>query len=235
MPWEWRDLDPENVPALRTVLASCLGLVTVEGSSSTVRLVHFTLQEYISSNPTLFRSPHSAIVEVCLTYLNFGFVRDLSPTLRWAPSTTPLLEYASVHWGRHTRRGVTENIKILALRLLDRFDEHISVQLLYYYDRRQFSDLGFGGVQELTGFTGLHGVAFFGIEEIVEAVLDMREWDGNAADSTGNTALTWAARKGHDGVVKRLLGRGDINPDQPALNMAGHHSRGRLGTDMSGW
>jgi hypothetical protein len=25
------DLDPENVPALRTVLASCLGLVTVEG------------------------------------------------------------------------------------------------------------------------------------------------------------------------------------------------------------
>ena len=30
------DLDPENVPALRTLLASCLGLVTVEASSSTV-------------------------------------------------------------------------------------------------------------------------------------------------------------------------------------------------------
>src|SRR5205807_6023496 len=39
------DLDAENVPALRTLLVSSLGLITVEASSSTVRLVHFTLQE----------------------------------------------------------------------------------------------------------------------------------------------------------------------------------------------
>jgi len=211
------DLDPENIPALRTVLASCLGLITIEGSfSRTVRLVHFTLQEYLSSNPTLFRSPHSAIAEVCLTYLNFGFVRDLSPTLRWAPSTTPFLEYASVHWGRHTRRGVTENIKILALRLLDRFEEHISVQLVCNYDWRIFPGfLWFGDAEGLTGFTGLHGVAYFGIEEMVSEVLNMRELDVNAADGTGNTALTWAATRGHDGVVKRLLERKDVIPDQP--------------------
>jgi len=209
------DLDPEDVPALRTVLASCLGLITVEGSfSRTVRLVHFTLKEYLTSDPTLFHNPHSAIAEVCLTYLNFGFVRDLSPTLRRAPSTTPLLEYASVYWWRHTGRGVTENIKILALRLLDRFDEHISVQLLYHHNREIFWRLGHHSAR-LTGFTGLHGVAFFGIEEMVSAVLDMREWDVNAADGTGNTALTWAATRGHDGVVKRLLERKDVNPDQP--------------------
>ena len=53
------DLDPENVPGLRTLLASCLGLITVETSSSTVRLVHFTLQEHLSRDPTLFHSPHS--------------------------------------------------------------------------------------------------------------------------------------------------------------------------------
>jgi len=208
------DLDPENVPALRTVLSSCLGLITVEGSFlPTVRLVHFTLQEYLSGDPTLFHSPHSAIAEVCLTYLNFGFVRDLSPTLRWAPSTAPLLLYTSIYWWGHMRRGMTEDTKILALRLLDRFDEHLSIQLLFYNDSRQFSGLGFSGVQGLTGFTGLHGVAFLGIEEIVEAVLDMREWDVNATDSAGNTALAWAARKGHDGVVKRLLERKDVNPD----------------------
>ena len=70
------DLDPENVPALRTLVASCLGLITVEASSSsTVRLVHFILKEHLSSNPTLFHSPHSLIAEVCLTYLNFGSVR----------------------------------------------------------------------------------------------------------------------------------------------------------------
>src|SRR6202012_3395955 len=82
------DLDPENVPALRTLLSSCLGLVTGEASSSTVRLVHFTLQEHHASDPTLFQSPHSTIAEVCLTYLNFECIRDLSPTLDSAPATT---------------------------------------------------------------------------------------------------------------------------------------------------
>jgi len=42
------NLDPENVPALRTLVASYLGLVTVEESSSTVRLVNFNLQERLS-------------------------------------------------------------------------------------------------------------------------------------------------------------------------------------------
>ena len=42
------DLDLENIRPLRTLLASCLGLVTVEASSSTVRLVQFTLQEHLS-------------------------------------------------------------------------------------------------------------------------------------------------------------------------------------------
>ena len=124
------DLDPETIPEISTLLASCLGLVTVEASSSTVRLVHFTLQEHLSSNPTLFQSAHSTIAEVCLTYLNFGRVRDLSPTPDSASLTMPLLEYASFYWGEHTRRGMTEKVKTLAIRLLDRFDHHISAQQL---------------------------------------------------------------------------------------------------------
>jgi len=91
------DMDLEKVPALKTLLACCLGLVTIEESSSTVRLVHFTLQEHLSSDPTLLNSPHPAIAEVCLTYLNFGSVRDLPPTLEPTPSTMPLLEYASLY------------------------------------------------------------------------------------------------------------------------------------------
>ena len=110
------DLDPENVPALRTLVASSLGLVTIEASSSTVRLVHFTLQEHLLSDPTLFHSPHSAIAEVCLTYLLFKCVCDLPLALFSAPRTMPLLEYASYYWAEHARRGVMGNAKGLALR-----------------------------------------------------------------------------------------------------------------------
>jgi len=209
------DLDPQDVPELRTLLASCLGLVTVEASSSTVRLVHFTLQEHLLSDPTLFHSSHSEIAEVCLTYLNFGCVRDLSPTLQRAPETTPLLEYASIYWGAHTRRGMTENIKILALRLLDRFDEHISSQLLLlHYNKDRGLGPYFNSAGGPTGFTGLHGVAFLGIVGIASSVLEMKEWEVNAHDCMGMTALTWASGRGHDEVVKKLLEREDVNPDQ---------------------
>ena len=207
------DLDPTNVPPLRTLLASCLGLVTIEASSSIVRLVHFTLQEHLLTNLTLFHSPQATIAEVCLTYLNFGSVRDISPTLPSAPSTMPFLEYASCYWGKHTRMEITENVKTLALRLLDRFDEHISAQLLLLHHWRDGS-LG-QQYRKLTGFTGLHGASFLGGVEIVSGVLGMKEWDINGTDCMGKTALTWAARKGHQEVVKMLLEREDINPDQP--------------------
>ena len=49
--------------------------------------------------------------------------------------------------------------------------------------------------------------------EIVFPVLEMKEWDVNATDSTGSTALTWAVRRGRQQVVKMLLERQDVNPD----------------------
>jgi len=210
------DIDPKNAPAIRIIRSCCLGLLTVEESSSTVRLVHFTLQEHLSSDLKLFHNPHSTIAEVCLSYLNSGPVKELSPTLSAGPSTMPLLEYASYYWGEHARRGLTENVKILALKLLDRFDEHISAGLLLLHnDEYGFIYTDFPQMAiEPTGFTGLHGVAFFGIAEIVPPVLDMNEWDIKAVDRLGCTALTWAARNGHAEAIQILLERKDVNPDQ---------------------
>jgi len=104
------DLDLENIPTIRTLIGCSIGLITVEASSSIVRLVHFTLQEYLSNNPSLFQSPHSMIAEVCLTYLNFRCVRELPPTLVSAPPIVPFVEYASCYWGKHTWKGKTESV-----------------------------------------------------------------------------------------------------------------------------
>ena len=124
------DLGPNDIPSSQTLQACCLGLVVVEESSSTVRLVHLTLHEYLLSNPDLFHSPHSAIAEVCLTYLNFGSIRGLSSTCPWDPSTRPLLEYASCYWRKHARRETTETVEELALRLLDRRAKQFGFGLL---------------------------------------------------------------------------------------------------------
>ena len=58
------DLNSQNIPTIETLLGCSLGLVTVEASTYTVRLVHYTLQEYLSNNTDLFPSSHSMIAEV---------------------------------------------------------------------------------------------------------------------------------------------------------------------------
>ena len=63
------------------------------------------------------------------------------------------------------------------------------------------------------GFTGLHGAAFFGIVEVVPALLAMKEWDINATDTMGRTALAWAAIRGNEGIVKILLQQTEVKVD----------------------
>ena len=206
------DLNTRNIPAIETLLACSLGLVTVEKSSSTVRLVHYTLQEHLSHNPNLFLKPHSMIAEVCLTYLNFRHVMSLSPTLRSIPPTAPFAEYASCYWGTHCKWGSTERVKSLALKLLDGYEKHISSKILLLRGM-DFRDRPFDLQDTPKGFTGLHGAAYLGYVEIIVALLETNKWDVQATDFHGNTAISWAARRGHEGVVKVLLERSNVNPD----------------------
>jgi len=203
------ELDPENIPTLRILLSSCLGLLAVEASSSTVRLVHFTLQKHLLNDPTLFHSSHSTIAEVCLTYLNFRSVRDLSPTLNSAPSTMPLLEYASFYWGVHAKRGITEEVKILGLKLLDGHNEHISARLRHLgYPRGKDYCPYFDEKGELTRFSGLGQVVFFATIDAIVAILEMKEEEVNAID----WSLIRAVVGGREAVVKMLLEREGVNP-----------------------
>jgi len=93
-----KDMEWDNIPSEKTLLASCLGLVTVD-ESSIVRLVHFTLQEYFNSHFEHFNKPQEEMAEVCLTYLNFDSVNKISDSLNRAPAKTRFLQYASSYWG----------------------------------------------------------------------------------------------------------------------------------------
>jgi len=100
--------------------------------------------------------------------------------------------------------------------LLDRFDEHISAQLLLLkYEKYRSSWLGSSDFEEgPLGFAGLHGIEHLGIVEAAAAALKMEDWDVHASDRTGSTALRWAAYKGREELVGMLLEHTDINPDQ---------------------
>ena len=218
----------DNIPSIKRLLASCLGLVIVDKEEATVRLVHFTLQEYINSR-VVFQSPYAVMAEVCLTYLNFGCIRKLSPTMEAAPQETPFLQYASSYWGHYARNETTDGVKSLALRLLDRFDSHIAATLLL---SPHVLELMIGRVRQAKGFTGLHCVAYLGIDGIAGALLNRKYLGVDQADFVGHTPLIWASRNGHEGIVRLLLEKAGANPNakdtrngQTALSWAAQHGQ----------
>jgi len=160
------NLNGGNVPSMSTLVSCCQGLITVNKETSTVRLLHFTLQEYLSARPDIFGRPHSAMAEVCLTYLNSEQVKAISADASANALQTPFLEYCSVYWGVHAKRDLSDYGRSLALQLFEKCDRHISIEfLLEQVEQVEHLDLGDFGTS--FPFSGLHCASFFGIIEIV--------------------------------------------------------------------
>ena len=205
------DFNAGNTPSITTLVSCCQGIIIVDNEASTVRLIHYTLKEYLSVHPDIFNTPHSAMTEVCLTYLNSRQVKaiplDDDPDL----NSMPFLEYSSRYWGVHAKRELSAQSISLALQLLQEYDGHISTRLLLEYEESE--DLE--AVDTWYPFSGLHCASFFGIADIVAALIEMGYCDMNGEDLLQHTPLAWAAQKGHEEVVKILLAREEVNPDKP--------------------
>jgi len=207
--------DADNVPSISTVVGSCQGLITVDKEASTVRLTHFTLKEYLSSHPHIFGKPHSTIAEICLTYLNSELVKRISPDAAPSVLDTPFLKYSSIYWGVHAERELSTRAESLALQLFQEYDRHVSIELLLEQEGDISPPYFSTDLSTSRRFSGLHCASFFGIVDVVDALLEMECYDVNEGDLAGYTPLAWAAQNGHGGVVQMLLEREEIIPDKP--------------------
>ncbi|RPA91159.1 ankyrin [Choiromyces venosus 120613-1] len=212
------DLNPDNVPSIAILLSCCQGLFTVENETSTVRLIHLTLQEYLSTRSDLFGRAHTVITETCLTYLNSHQVKSLSGNTSRVISVItqgrPFLQYASLSWGAHAKAELSDSAKLLALKLFDDYDNHVSIKLLVYGLSDHFPHITFNR-REFSPFNGLHYSSFFGTVQIATALMERKTYEINQRDFSGFTPLTWAARNGQEEMVKLLLRCEDVNPDEP--------------------
>ena len=208
------NLNADNIPSIFTVLTCCQGLVVVDKEASTIRLIHFTLQEYLRAHPELFGAAHSTVAETCLSYLNSQQIKALSTSPSPDLRSTPFLEYSSLYWGMHAKRDLSDCTKLLALKLFDDYQNHPSIKVLL---EAQEPRSGYLKYNESFRFSGLHCASLFGIDEIVASLVEAEDCDINQKDSSYNTPLVWAAWNGHEGVVKILLGRDGIIPDKPGF------------------
>jgi len=205
-----KDFNAGNTPLISTLVGYCQGLITVDEETSTVQLIHPTAKVYLSTRPDIFGNPHSAMAEICLTYLNSEQVKALSADPSTVTHYNPFLEYSSVYWGIHAKRKLSNHARSLALELLREYDDHISGKLLLkhvkYLDHRGCaSNSGSGLGRDIDfPFNGLDCASFFGIVELVATLKAMACYrDGRSV--LVPTPAVWAARNRHEEVVQMLL------------------------------
>ena len=199
------EFDASNIHSQKVLLDCCLGLVIVDKETLTVRFVHYTLEEYFRKNDE-FPNGYCSIAETCLTYLNFGKLKQYCPNayiLRERRDEYAFLNYAARYWGTYVKQqcdnDLTELIKMLVDHEIERPPCGIQVLPLELYSTRFPYK-----------FSGIHAIAFFGLSHIMAYFCSS---DVELRDRTNRTPLSWAAGNGHEAVVRLLIERGvvDIN------------------------
>ncbi|KAE8310516.1 ankyrin repeat-containing domain protein [Aspergillus transmontanensis] len=189
--------------AARTPDDFCEGLVDIDRSSGTVRLIHLTAQVYLEKKQKDWLRDAPSIATTCLeSLLTFGHSPSSEERLKEQLAGAPLVVYAAEQWGSHVRQELdwkTEKdanpIKEQAHELLESEKLQCAIKVM---SRSQYS------LQRRKDVTKLHIVAYFGIDQLLERLL-RGKLAINAKDNHGTTALHWAVRNEHKAMVKSLV------------------------------
>ncbi|OPB36873.1 hypothetical protein A0O28_0059530 [Trichoderma guizhouense] len=101
------DIDRDNIPDIEDLVDVCCGLIVSDGENN-LQLAHFSIQEYLKSNPQVFGSaidPDLYIARVCLRYLSMDVFETKcaygDKTFGDRMRNYPLLQYAAKRWRWH--------------------------------------------------------------------------------------------------------------------------------------
>ncbi|KAK0626209.1 hypothetical protein B0T14DRAFT_543178 [Immersiella caudata] len=214
------ELDPDNIPSVEDMVSVRAGLVTVDEESSIVRLTHYTTQEYFEQSNSWFPGAHAYILGNCITYLSFDvFGRRFTSwdEVRQLQREYPLLRYAAENWGYYVPATPLN-------------DTHPVISFL------KSSQVSLAGVLAVGSHTkGMHLAAYFGLDHALMTLIEQglnpdlksgrgqtplsladNRVDPNSSDCSRVAPLTWAARHGHEEIIKLLLARDDKGADPNA-------------------
>lgn len=109
----------------------CAGLVAIDHESRTIRLIHYTTQDYFErTRSSNLPNAQTYISRTCLTYLNFdefaggycvsttGFGEETNESFRAQTQKYRFLQYAIKHWSNHVSESQEDELMDSVLDLL---------------------------------------------------------------------------------------------------------------------
>jgi len=196
-------------------------------------LIHQTAKEFLVArstsllaDPRLWRSSfdentiEKTMATWCVTYLTLA-VRTLKVSSRsdhgmreisgkpWDPEDSDrFFEYCAEHWTSHLRNNDLKEDDDMKTRVLSLYDTHTDLFQAWFpimwKTVRRYDAVPEVQIQ--------HVVSISGLVFLLDTIFQGSRFDLTAQDSTGRTALHWAAERGHHAVVGWLLEKGaDVN------------------------
>jgi hypothetical protein len=207
----------DDVYDVEDVIPVCARLFTIDTKSNTIRLVHYTTQDYLKR---IFFQWNSAAQEeiavTCLTYLSFNVFRSGScvndEAFEQRLVESAFFDYSAHYWSEHIR-PVENTTSSLALAFLCNealVDSTVQALSVASYKYKGFSK------RFPNRSNGLHLVARYGLLFLTEKLLVGKHSNNIGADSRdgyGRTPLSWAAARGHEAVVRLLVNTGKAKID----------------------
>jgi ankyrin repeat protein len=201
-------VEPESAALIVDV---CKGLATIDSRSGTIRLAHYSVEEYFKNKGHgWFPDAEKLIAETCLTYLSSdtfaGESKDGSG-LYMRLERHPLLHYAVKHWGFHAHNAYAE-VRELSSKFLS-YRNAVATAFLVAEDRPR-RKVRFGSLPRVPS---LSLMAIEGFHNFAHSWLDDHPGtDVDSKDNRGMTPLMYAALRGHMDMVKLLMCRkADVN------------------------
>lgn len=217
-------LDRSGYHEVELSLDVCCGLVSIDEEDNVIRLVHYSLQQYLEENWKK-RNPRSqwGIAITCLTYLMLDDfsplatedidgpiietgVASLSTRSRWQDSHR-FFSYVASYWAEHVKGSLEIELESLILRFF-----YSKVHLLY--GLQEYNKLRFRNSEYDTWPhepSSLHLTAYWGLSHVTR-ILAKQGADIHAEDAPKRTPLVCAALNGHGDVARVLLREGaDVN------------------------
>jgi ankyrin repeat protein len=200
-------LDALDLPDEEKLVDFCFGLVVKDDVMKTVRLAHFTAQEYLNRKDIIAQNWDTTLAIACTTYLSFDeFKKHYCPSCNSSViqcDTHYFLKYAVANLSFHLNSSDQESTVEVFRRFLENEDNVLS----YYNSLRRHSRL----VRAPTQRIRLLDASALGHAVMVKHLLQ-NGWDTSTTDQDMLTPLHLASHNGHVKTVKRLLERG-ANPN----------------------